>query len=286
MSKKKHIKKKPLSIENKDVQGSIDEIVFLGTGGARYVIAKQLRATGGLLFRIGGKNVLVDPGPESLYRLLTYLPKFNPENIDAIILTHKHIDHSADINVYLDVMTKGGFNKHGTLLAPGDAFGEEGVIFKYLLDFLDGTLIIKEKSTFTLDGLEFSFPVRHEHRVETYGFKLSYDDYVVSYITDTKYFKKLIPAYQADIVIMNLIKLEPSEIDHLSVDDCAEIISGIRPRVAIITHFGMTMIRKGPWNVARQLKAQTGVTVLAAEDGKHYSIEKLRSYGHPVQESG
>jgi hypothetical protein len=77
---------------------------------------------------------------------------------------------------------------------------------------------------------------------------------------------------------MNLIKLEPSEIDHLSVADCAEIITGMKPKVAIITHFGMTMIRKGPWNVARQLKAQTGITVLAAEDGKRYSIGKLLSY--------
>lgn len=257
----------------------IDEIVFLGTGGARYVVAKQLRATGGLLFRIGGKNVLVDPGPESLYRLLTFLPKFAPERIDAIVLTHKHIDHSADINVYLDVITKGGFNKHGILLAPADAFGEEGVIYKYLLDFLDEKIIIKENYVFRLDGLRILFPLRHDHRVETYGFKLSYEGYTISYIADTKYFAKLIPAYCADVVIMNLIKLEPSEIDHLSVDDCAEIITGIKPKVAIITHFGMTMLRKGPWNVARQLKAKTGVTVLAAEDGKHYSIEKLLSYG-------
>jgi phosphoribosyl 1,2-cyclic phosphodiesterase len=255
-----------------------DEIVFLGTGGARYVIAKQLRATGGILFRINSTNVLVDPGPESLYRLLTYMPKFNPEKIDAILLTHKHIDHSADINVYLDVITRGGFKKHGILLAPSDAFGEEGVIFKYLLDFVEKRIMIKENTTFELGNTSFFFPVKHEHRVETYGFKISHKDYTISYISDTKFFAGLIPAYRADIVIMNLIKLDPSEIDHLSVDDCAEIISGIKPRVAIITHFGMTMIRTGPWNVARQLKQRTGVTVLAAEDGKHYTIEKLLSY--------
>ncbi len=256
-----------------------DEIVFLGTGGARYVIAKQLRATGGILFRIANKNVLVDPGPESLYRLLTYMPKFNPEDIDAILLTHKHIDHSADVNVYLDVITRGGFIKHGILLAPADAFGAEGVIFKYLLDFVEKIVIVKKSLTWELDDLSFFFPVKHEHRVETYGFRLSYKDYTVSYITDTKFFAGLIPAYKADIIIMNLIKLGPSEIDHLSIDDCAEIITGIRPKVAIITHFGMTMIRTGPWNVARQLKEKTGVTVLAAEDGKHYTIEKLLSYG-------
>jgi len=263
-------------------RSDIDEIVFLGTGGARYVIAKQLRATGGMLFRMAGKNVLVDPGPESLYRFLTYLPGLSPEKIDAIILTHKHIDHSADVNVYLDVMTKGGNDKRGILLAPSDAFGEYGVIHKYLLEFLDDTIIIKENLNFKLGDLQFYFPIKHEHRVETYGFKLTHRDHTISYITDTKYFAGLIEAYAADIVVMNLIKLGPSEIDHLSVDDCAEIISGIKPKAAIVTHFGMTMIRTGPWNVARQLKERTGVTVLAAEDGKHYPIDKLLSYGRPV----
>ncbi len=257
----------------------LDEIVFLGTGGARYVIAKQLRATGGMLFRINNKNILVDPGPESLYRLLTYVPKFNPEKIDAIILSHKHIDHSADINVYLDVITKGGFNKNGVLVAPQDAFGEKGVIFKYLLEFLKEVKIIKPNLELKLGDLVFTFPIRHEHRVETYGFKLNHANYSISYIADTKFFTDIITVYKADILILNLLRLEPSEIDHLSIPDCERIIAKIKPKVAIITHFGMTMLRAGPWKIARLLKEKTGVTVLAAEDGKHYEVKKLLSYG-------
>ncbi len=263
------------SANNNLERADIDEIVFLGTGGARYVIAKQLRATGGMLFRIGGRSVLVDPGPESLYRLLEYMPGFAPEKIDAVILTHKHIDHSADINVYLDVMTRGGLDKRGILLAPADAFGEDGVVYKYLLDFIEQKINIKTGLDFRLGEMDFRFPVKHEHRVETYGFRLTFNNVTVSYITDTKFFEGLVSAYKADIVIMNLVKLAQSEIDHLSIDDCAEIISGIKPKVAIITHFGMTMIRTGPWNVARQLKERTGITVLAAEDGKRYPIAKL-----------
>jgi hypothetical protein len=81
---------------------------------------------------------------------------------------------------------------------------------------------------------------------------------------------------------MNLIKLQPSEIDHLSVPECEELITGIRPKVAIITHFGMTIIREGPWKIARQLQERTGVTVLAAEDGRQYAIRKLLSYRQSV----
>ena len=56
-----------------------DEVIFLGTGGARYVIATQLRATGGMLFRAGGKNIVVDPGPGSLLRFLDYVPDVRPD---------------------------------------------------------------------------------------------------------------------------------------------------------------------------------------------------------------
>jgi phosphoribosyl 1,2-cyclic phosphodiesterase len=266
-------------VKVKKIKEIPEEIIFLGTGGARFIIAKQLRATGGMLFRIGGKNILVDPGPESLYRLLTYVPKFNPEKIDLIILSHKHIDHCADINVYLDVITEGGFKKRGILLAPSDAFGEDGVIYKYILKFLNEVKIITPKFEYQIGNLKFQFPLKHEHRVETYGFKLFYKKYSIAYIADTKFFPGLIPAYKSDIIILNLLRLEPSELDHLSVPDCEALISKIRPKVAIITHFGMTLFRAGPWKIARQLKERTGITVLAAEDGKHYEIKKLLSYG-------
>lgn len=255
-----------------------DEIVFLGTGGARYVIATQLRATGGMLFRAGGKHIIVDPGPGSLLRLLSYVPQLPPEKVDAFILSHKHIDHSADINVYLDVVTRGGFQKKGILIAPHDAFGEDGVVHTYLLEHLQRVVKIEPGTEISIGSCIIRFPLRHEHRVETYGFLLSCGDYSVGCITDTKYFARIEDSYVADILIMNLLRLEPSDIDHLSIPDCERIIASVKPAVAIITHFGMTVLKTGPWNIARQLQKSTGITVLAAEDGKHYSIKKLLEY--------
>jgi hypothetical protein len=40
-----------------------------------------------------------------------------------------------------------------------------------------------------------------------------------------------------------------------------------RPRMAILTHFGISMLRAKPWEVARQLAEETGVEVHAASDG-------------------
>ena len=206
-----------------------DAIIFLGTGGARYVIATQLRATGGMLFRAGGKNIVIDPGPGSLLRFLEYVPRLRPEKVDALILTHKHIDHSADINVYLDVITRGGFRTGGLLIAPHDAFGEDGVVHSYLLDHLERIVKIEPGTEVPIGPCTVRFPLRHEHRVETYGFVLKCDEYAIGCIADTRYFPEIDRAYEADILILNLLRLEPSEIDHLSIPDCERIIAAVKP---------------------------------------------------------
>ena len=57
------------------------------------------------------------------------------------------------------------------------------------------------------------------------------------------------------------------ELPHLGIDDAARIITEARPELAIITHFGMTVWRAHPWEVAEKLTEATGVSVKAARDG-------------------
>src|SRR5579872_3926013 len=47
------------------------EILFLGTGGARFVVARQIRASGGMWMRFGKTQIHVDPGPGALVRALS-----------------------------------------------------------------------------------------------------------------------------------------------------------------------------------------------------------------------
>ena len=54
---------------------------------------------------------------------------------------------------------------------------------------------------------------------------------------------------------------------HLCVDDVKEIVSKIRPDRAILTHFGMTMIDANPDNIAQKITEETGIHVIAGEDG-------------------
>ena len=93
---------------------------FLGTAGARFVMLKQLRASGGLWLTWENTNILIDPGPGSLVKILRSRPKLDPSELDAIILTHRHLDHSGDINVMIEAMTEGGFKKKGVVFAQKD----------------------------------------------------------------------------------------------------------------------------------------------------------------------
>lgn len=244
-----------------------DEITFLGTGGARVVVANQLRATGGLLFYLEGNLIMVDPGPGSLVRFHQYGRPHRINKLRAIILTHRHIDHSADINVICDALTEGGKKKRGILFAPDDALNDDPVVLKYYQRAIKETTIIKPDKDYPLDGLTINFPIRHHHGVETYGVIFKMSDYTIGYIADTDYFKELKDVYRCDILIINVLRPKITRFPHLSVPEARKIIKPIHPKLAIITHFGMAMIKKNPFRIAKELSKKTGVKVIAAKDG-------------------
>ncbi|MEO0090532.1 MAG: MBL fold metallo-hydrolase [candidate division WOR-3 bacterium] len=255
----------------------MDRIIFLGSGGARIVVFKQIRASGGIWLTLNNKNLLIDPGPGSLVRIVSSKHKLDPTSIDAVLLSHKHLDHSGDINNIIEAITIGGTQKRGILFAPYDALeGDDPVVYRYLRSYLEKIVILKEKEVYNLNGVTFTCPIRHEHRGETYGFLFKTDKIKIGYIADTKFFDGLISAYkESEILIMNVVREKPSELDHLSLEDVKTLIKEIRPKICFLTHFGMTMIKKKPWLIAEELNKEfsnINVKVIAANDGMKYDL--------------
>ncbi len=249
-----------------------DLIKFLGTAGARYVVSRQLRYSAGTLIRLGGQNIVLDPGPGTLVRLAKSKPAIAVTTLDAIILSHGHIDHSNDVNVLIDGMTDGGFKRRGRLFAPGDCLeGENSVVFHYLRGFLDEIVTLKAQSDYRQGDIRVSTSAPHDHGTETYGIILDHRGTKISFMVDTRFFPELLASYECSaILVINLVRDRPHEsgdVRHLCVDDAREILKAIRPRKAVLTHFGMTMIRAKPWVVAQQLSDELGVDVTAASDG-------------------
>ena len=266
---------------NKNPSG--DTITFLGTAGARFMVTKQLTASGGLWLNLSGTEILIDPGPGSIVQ--STKRKLRADKLSAIILSHRHLDHSADVNIMVEAMTQGGFKRHGRFFAPADALETEPVIFSYLKDYLDGVEVLEEGKSYSIGDISFTTPVRHIHPVETYGMVFRTAKHTFSYVADTRYFDDLPKHYGSDLLIMNVVFLESRlhsdnpamPIDHLSVPDAEHIIMELKPRVAILTHFGMSMWRARPWEIAQRLSEKTGVKVIAARDGMKCDLSQLDS---------
>ncbi|HOJ85122.1 MAG TPA: MBL fold metallo-hydrolase [Bacillota bacterium] len=249
-----------------------DWIKFLGTAGARFVVSKQLRFSAGTWCRLQGLNILIDPGPGTLLRCFASRPKLDPEKLDVIILTHRHLDHSTDINVMIEAMTRGTFIHRGALFAPADAVeGEEPVVFRHARRSAERLELLREGRLYRLGSFDFFVPVRHRHSVETYGLVFQLPQGRVSFISDTAYFPELAEHYaQSDILILNVVFFERppvKEIQHLDLESARILISSIKPRLAVMTHFGMTMLNHKPYHLGRRLTEETGVQVIAATDG-------------------
>lgn len=250
-------------------------IRFLGTGGARFVVARQIRASGGMWMRFGATQIHVDPGPGALVRALSAVPPCEPPELDAIVLSHKHLDHSNDVNVMIEAMCQGGWKPRGAVLAPSDAFDFEPVVLPYVRSFVPREERLAERSgPIVVNDVEIRTSIRHRHAVETYGLHFRHAGTTVSYLPCTRYFPELIDDYarhQPDVLIVNVLRFRDTmDVDHLTFDDARTLVGGIKPKTVIMTHFGTKMLEQDPHRLARGLEEEFGVRAHAAYDGWTY----------------
>lgn len=253
----------------------MNKIKFLGTAGGRFVVSQQLRSSGGIWISLDDTNILIDPGPGSLVRCLSSKPKLNPRNLDAILISHRHLDHSNDVNIIIEAMTNGGWDKKGTLFAPKELLEDDPVVLKYVRDYLDKIKILKEKGKYKIGNISFQTPVKHiHHGVEGYGFNIFGKNNSISIITDTAYFDNLESYYTGDIQIINVVFYKNKKnFQHFDLKDAEKIIEANKPRLTVLTHFGMTMVKSKPWVIAENLSKKFGVKVIAARDGMEIDLD-------------
>ena len=205
-----------------------DTITFLGTAGARFVVIHQFLASGGAWLNLGGTQILFDPGPGCLVQATKR--RLDPARLDAIILSHKHLDHSGDINVMIEAMTDGVTKKRDTVFAPADALEQDPVILSYLQSYPQKLQVLTEGGSHTINDVSFKTPVRHKHAVETYGFVFQTPRHTFSWITDTRYFDDFAGHYEGDLLIINVVRLAPGPpLDHLSLPEARSIPQQIKP---------------------------------------------------------
>src|SRR2546423_13586117 len=105
----------------------------MGTAGARFMVAKQVAASGGLYIEEGDTRISLDPGPGAVVAYSQR--KVDLTTLDAIVVSHRHLDHAGDVNVMVEAMTDGGFAHRGMLFCPSGALRDDPVVLRYLRRF-------------------------------------------------------------------------------------------------------------------------------------------------------
>lgn len=110
---------------------------------------------------------------------------------------------------------------------------------------------------------------------DTVGFRFETKEFGdFAYTSDTEYFEG-IGKYYKGVRLLLLCVMRPSGKPwkgHMTTEDAIKIIEEASPEKAVLTHFGMQMIFKGPAREARFIEEKTGVPTIAATDGMRISF--------------
>lgn len=248
-----------------------DRIVFLGTGGDAIVVGKQYRASGGIIIESGESQIHIDPGPATLAMARMY--DVNLRENTAILVSHNHINHANDANAVISAMTHNGMDKKGVLISSKSTLrGDEKeipFINHFYRDCVEKYIMVEKYSKIGIRDIDIiCTPTKHSDP-STVGFMLSCHGYTMGYTSDTDYSDDLAEAFKGtDILIMNVPYPRGIADEHnLNSEDAAKLIDRVRPKLAVITHFGVKMLQADPLYEAREIQKATKVQTLCAKDG-------------------
>ena len=249
-----------------------NEIIFLGTAGGRFAVNKQLRSSGGIVLRLHNIQFHLNPGPGALVKAREYGVNLRGNNV--LLVSSAQLDHCNDINAVISAMTHDGLDKSGILIASKSVMtgvdGERPYITRFHRKCLDKFLSLEAGNTVKFGKNIELRTLKTKHKDATnLGFKLVSHNLSIGYTGDTVFFPELIEELKGrDILILN--NLEPfgySSENSLSSDDSLRIISAVRPKLAILTHFGQKIIEENPIYQAREIQRRTNIQTVAARDG-------------------
>lgn len=219
---------------------------------------------------ISGKNILIDPGPGSLIRMFEF--KKDPRELDGIVLSHRHLDHVADIASVVESATESNTKKMDFLLAPEDAIdGEDPVVLKYTKQGFKNIWQTEIGKEYHYEGIEIKPLIEHIHKgAKTFSLQLKTENKRFVFVPCGRFYDGMLYAYEKspDLMVFNTTFVRPNlNYYHLSATDVERIVDVVKPKKVVITHYSLVMLRENPDKVAKLLSDRTGVEVIAAKDG-------------------
>jgi ribonuclease BN (tRNA processing enzyme) len=229
------------------------------------------RASAGYLLQIGDRNVWLDAGGGTWRNLIK---EIDYEDIHAVVLTHRHPDHTIDIFQAFHARMYGQAEALPKipLWAPGETIDR---LIGYTDHFTESFDVhpVEAGSSFDFAGASFSFSTM-AHPPVTLGVRVELDGAVFAYSADTGVggdFSRL--AKDADLFICEATFQETDDDweGHLHAAEAAEIAARHGVRHLVLTHLppGRDLNIS---LVEAHREAPDGVTVQLALDGRRYEV--------------
>ncbi|MCX7966172.1 MAG: ribonuclease Z [Syntrophorhabdaceae bacterium] len=212
------------------------KIKILGTGTS---IPTLTRLSSSYLVITKGKHILVDIGPSVVRRLLEFGYAVN--DIDAVLLTHFHVDHTADLSTLLFACNYGIEPRYKPLLLLGGLglkrfFKTMASIYPWIKpNYYELILKTLSHGEYFYDNILIK-TIRVNHNRESIAIKIT-DRKSVVFSGDTSFSKNLIKlAHNTDLLIAECSFPERVVKGHLNLKSLQKIIEKAKPKKVILSH--------------------------------------------------
>ncbi|MFB6180589.1 MAG: MBL fold metallo-hydrolase [Candidatus Nanohalobium sp.] len=245
---------------------------FLGTGGGRFVTGMQRRKTGGIVVETEETQVHVDPGPGALVETHENAA---PEQTEAVIVSHAHLDHCNDVEPIIEMMTE-AYGNPGAVYANRTAMEGYGDIEKAVSEYHKNlclkTETLEENSEYKFKDLKIESQEMFHNDPKTQGLKLSTEEKTVGFWTDTEFSEELLPFYEeCDTLVIYCVRPRNKGLSgHISLDEVPKIVEATEAKTVILTHFGSKFLDSGMEEEENWLEEQVEAKIIFAEDGMKF----------------
>ncbi|ACV48232.1 MULTISPECIES: MBL fold metallo-hydrolase [Halomicrobium] len=186
-------------------------LTFLGTGSA---MPTGTRFQSGLLLEDGSDRLLVDCGSGVLHALER--TDVGYEGVDTVLLTHHHLDHVSDLDVFMKARWLAGDTDLTIAGPPGTRDLIEGLLdlHGYMRGRLDLTIDeVGVDEPFTLAGFDIeAMETRHSMQCFAYRFQAGGEEPALVYSGDSEAFTELIEFADRAAVLVHDCSF-PDEVD-------------------------------------------------------------------------
>jgi ribonuclease BN (tRNA processing enzyme) len=248
-----------------------NSVLFLGTGGDSIVVGKQIRASGGIILELEGNQFVLDPGPGCLARARQ--ADVSIRDTIAVLVSHAHTNHATEVNAVLEALSVSGLDRIGVLVcskkvSQGDE-KELPVLTNRSKSFVEKVIELEPGAKIGINNVNIHTTKTQHFDTEGLGFIFETPRYKVGYTSDTEYTDEIADQYKnCSLLIINCkFPIDMKEPGHLNVADAIKLLKRVKPKFAILTHFGVKVLEANPMYIARDVQRECQVEVVCAYDG-------------------